>query len=701
MKNDYQNFKLRFDEKGVLWLGIDRQGSSVNTLNHSLLQEFDGMLDDIAKDTSIKSVIIYSEKKVGFIAGADISQFTELKTADQAFKLIRQGQLVFDKLAVLPQPTVAMIDGFCLGGGLELALACKYRVADDSRHTKIGLPEVLLGIQPGWGGTIRLPLLIGAPNAMKLILSGKIISAQEAAKLGIIDDAVPKRTLEKAAMHYALQAPKPHQPSFVDALTNHGLVRPLLVKVFTQNLKAKISEDHYPAPFAVIRNWEELGPESPQAMVQEARSISELMVSPTARNLVRAFFLKERLKGLAKGFSFKAKHVHVIGAGTMGSAIAAWCAISGLTVTLQDQTPKFIAAGMKKAYGVIKSKQKSSREVMLTMDRLTPDLNGTGIAKADVIIEAIIEDLGAKHALYREIESKMKPTAILATNTSSLPLAELSKVLKLPNQLIGIHFFNPVEKMELVEIVYDSATDKERINDAIAFVKQINRLPLPVLSKPGFLVNRILMPYLLESVLLLQEGVPASAIDKAAKKFGMPMGPIELADRVGLDVCLSVAQILTRHLGGEVPGQLQQLVSEGKLGVKSGEGFYRYHNGKVMKTKKEETAVTKMPEDDIIDRLILRMLNEAAACLRETIVSDADLLDAGMIFGTGFAPFRGGPMQYARTRGIPAIRQRLEELMTQYGERFTPDAGWQSLDDLPETSIHEQKPPKQQETHVH
>lgn len=676
----YLHWDLSVDDKSVLWLGINRHESAVNSLNKEVLHELDQILDNIADETSIKSVIIFSKKKTGFIAGADISQFVSLTSSEEAFNLIRQGQLVFEKLANLTKPTVAMIDGFCLGGGMELALACRYRVAEDSSHTRLGLPEVLLGIIPGWGGTVRLPLLIGAPNAMKLILTGRLISAKEAKKYGMIDAAVPKRVLINAACHYALTDAPPHHPNLFVSLTNHGFVRPLLAKLFKNKLKAKVNEEHYPAPYIVVRNWEELGPESSQALQQEAKSISELMVHPTGRNLVRVFFLKERLKSLAKGLSFRAQHVHVIGAGTMGSAIAAWCALSGLNVTLQDQKPAYLASGYKKANEIFRAKLKSARDIQSAFDRLTPDIEGRGIAKADVVIEAIIENLAAKQALYKSIEGQLKPHAILATNTSSIPLADLSNALADPTRLVGIHFFNPVEKMELVEVVAEEATNKDAVNHAIAFIKQINRLPLPVLSKPGFLVNRILMPYLLESMLLYQEGIPANTIDQYAKDFGMPMGPIELVDRVGLDICLSVAEILTPYLGGEVPALLRAKVAEGKLGVKTAEGFYQYQGGKVLKPMlKEGDQKVTLPYDVIVDRLVLRMLNEACVCLREGIVADADLLDAGMIFGTGFAPFRGGPMHYAKTRGYNDIVNRLNQFASQYGKRFEPDSYWQQL----------------------
>jgi 3-hydroxyacyl-CoA dehydrogenase/enoyl-CoA hydratase/3-hydroxybutyryl-CoA epimerase len=681
---EYQNWKLQVDDQKILWLAIDRHNSSVNSLNREVLLELDQILSDIDQNDSIGSVIIYSLKKTGFIAGADITQFTEISSEDEAFNLIRQGQLIFNKLSLLKKPTVAMIDGFCLGGGLELALACRYRVADDSRHTRLGLPEVLLGIHPGWGGTVRLPLLIGAPKAMDLILSGRLISAKAAKKLGVVDEAVPNRVLKSSAIFYALNHPAPHKAGFLESATNASFVRPILANVFLSKLKQKIKPEHYPAPFAVIQNWQNLGPQAPTAQLEEAKSIAKMMVSPTGRNLVRVFFLREEMKALAKGLKFKPKHVHVIGAGTMGSAIAAWCAINGLTVTLQDQNSKFVASGLKKAHDIIKKKVKSPTETMLTMDRVDPDINGKGIAKADVIIEAIIENLEAKHELYKALEPQIKEGALLATNTSSLPLAELSKGLKHPEDLVGIHFFNPVEKMELVEVVSDDLTASSKVNDAIAFIKRINRLPLPVKSEPGFLVNRILMPYLMESVVLLEEGIPAEVIDKAAKDFGMPMGPIELADRVGLDVCLSVADILTRHLGGEVPNRLREMVANNKLGVKTGEGFYRYQNNKPIRNTDRKPV--SLSQEEIIDRLILRMLNESVACLREGIVDNGELLDAGMIFGTGFAPFRGGPIHYAQTRGINEITQRLEQFARQYGQRFQPDEGWKVLQEKESTT---------------
>ncbi len=383
--------------------------------------------------------------------------------------------------------------------------------------------------------------------------------------------------------------------------------------------------------------------------------------------------LQDRLKSFGHDCDFKPHHIHVIGAGVMGGDIAAWCAFQGLTVTLQDRDPKFIAPALKRAFSLFKKRLKVPWRVQEAMDRLIPDHKGLGISKADVVIEAIIEDVEVKHILFRKIEPKLKKETILATNTSSIALNKLMNGLENPGRLVGIHFFNPVAMMQLVEIVQADNTDKTVCQKAAAFCRQIDRLPVPVTSSPGFLVNRILMPYLMEAVILLQEGNPAQVIDKAAISFGMPMGPIELADSVGLDICLSVADILSKSLDMQVPDNLRVVVEHGKFGRKSGQGFYQYKKGKpVFKNERMENYDI----EEITDRLILQMLNEAIACLHENVVQDSDLVDAGMIFGTGFAPFRGGPMHYIEDRGKQAIHNRLKVLHEKYGNRFTPHDGW-------------------------
>lgn len=675
MKTNYQNWQVESDKDQIVWLYFDRANRAVNTLNAEVLKELATILADIATQDKIKGVIIASAKSTGFIAGADVEQFTHIKSSDEALVLLQQGQEVFNQLAALSIPTVAMIKGFCLGGGCELVLACRYRVAEEGPKTKIGLPEILLGLHPGWGGSVRLPRLIGALQAMDLILSGRTVNAKAAAKIGLVDIAVPARHLAQAARYYVLQHPKPHQPTLLETSTNNALVRPLLAKILKKKVAQKANPAHYPAPYAVIENWLRVGVDNLQrALRVEAESVAKIAVTDTARNLLRVFFLQQRLKSLGKEANFSAKHVHVIGAGTMGGDIAAWCALQGLQVTLQDREPKFIAPAIKRAFDLFKQKLKVPHLVQRAMDRLTPDVQGLGIPKADIIIEAIFENLQAKQKIFQELELLSKPEALLATNTSSLALDQINVVLKDRSRLVGIHYFNPVAKMQLVEVVRGDESLPENIERAMAFVRQIDRLPLPVKSSPGFLVNRILMPYLMEAMVMFEEGMSPSAIDQAAITFGMPMGPIELADVVGLDVCLAVAKNLSEQLGESLPERLVQMVKNNELGRKTGKGFYVYKNGRAVKNKVEANHST-----EIADRLILRMINESVACLREKVVVDSDLLDAGMIFGTGFAPFRGGPMHYAEATGLQKIYEQLQQFTKRYGQRFAPDAGWETL----------------------
>jgi len=670
----YQNWRVETDKDNILWLYFDRAGRSANSISPAVLDELEQILNKVQNDGSVRAVIFASAKTSGFIAGADIEQFTQFKDSKEAMVFINKGQDLYKRIAALKIPTIAMIKGFCLGGGMELALACRYRIAENSQKTKLGLPEILLGIHPGWGGCVRLPRLIGAIQAMDLILTGRTVTGKAAARLGFVDVAVPERHLKYAAQQYALKPPAPHKATWFQQLTNYPLVRPLLAKKMRTEVHKKALPEHYPAPYAVIDLWEKHGVDE-QALTLEAESLGRIAMSDTARNLVRVFFLQDRLKALGKNVEFTAQHVHVVGAGTMGGDIAAWCALRGINVTLQDREPKFIAPAIKRAADLYKKKLKEPRLIRAALDRLMPDPTGTGIGKADVIIEAIYENLEAKQNLFNDLEKRCKPTAVLATNTSSIPLDEINSVLQNPGRLVGIHFFNPVAMMQLVEVVQGQVSTMEFINKATAFVRQIDRLPLPVKSHPGFLVNRVLMPYLMEAMVLLEEGVPAVVIDKAATKFGMPMGPIELADTVGLDVCLAVAKNLGSHFGGTIPVRLEKMVSDKILGKKTGKGFYEYNNGRPIK----DNPANYQPSPDIADRMILRMLNEAAACLREQVIADNDLLDAGMIFGTGFAPFRGGPMHYAQTKGINNIITQLKEFTEKYGERFKPDAQWEKI----------------------
>ncbi len=670
-KKSYQHWRKEQGRDEIVWLSLDRAESKTNILCRAVIEELDELLEEIEYDKPA-GVVITSAKSSGFIAGADIGEFTTLKDQDDGFALVRRAQGVFDRLEALHCPTVALIQGFCLGGGMELALACRYRIAIDDPKTKLGLPEVKLGIHPGFGGTVRLPPLIGAPAAMDLMLTGRSLSAKAAAKVGVVDHAVPERHKLSATTQLLQQQPKPQKAKGWQAWVSNGLLRPLLASMMRRKLAKKARQEHYPAPYAIIELWEKYASDPKVMMKEEAVSVARLVMGDTAQNLIRVFFLQERMKGLGSKSDFKAERVHVIGGGVMGGDIAAWCAMQGLQVTLQDRSHEVIGRAIGRAHGLYKKKLKHPLKIRDAMDRLRPDIEGRGIAEADVIIEAIFENVEAKQQLFKEVEAQAKPGALLATNTSSIPLETISSALQDPSRLIGLHFFNPVAQMQLVEVVRGAESNEALIDAGCAFAKQIGRLPLPVKSSPGFLVNRILMPYLIEAVILESEGVPAVLIDQAATTFGMPMGPIELADTVGLDICLHVAEILSQELGGEVPEKLRTMVAAGQLGRKSGEGFYKYKKGKPLKPSDTGTP----PPDDLTDRMILRFVNEAMACLREGVVEDEDLLDAGIIFGTGFAPFRGGPMNYTAQCGHDQLKQRLDHLQQGHGERFAPDARW-------------------------
>lgn len=669
----YRHWHIERDEDNIVWLTFDKQDSKTNTIDLGVLEELLSVIQSLEADTKPLGLVLDSPKKNGFCVGADIQQFKNTESLETIVNLIQQGQMVFNHLANVSFPTVALIEGYCLGGGLELALACRYRIAIEDPKTKLGLPEVRLGIQPGWGGSVRLPRLIGGLKAMDLILSGRTVGAKAARKMGVVDVSVPKRQGLVAARYFVKTQPKVRTANLIEHFTNRHFVRPILGKFLLKAISAKVNRAHYPAPYAVLQHWIDQSVSHDVAFIAEASSVCQLAQSETARNLIRVFDLQEKLKRLGSESICRPEHVHVVGAGVMGGDIAAWCALKGMRVTLQDQNKLAVAAALGRAKALFKKQLKEPHLVQAAMDRLMPDIKGCGIKTADLIIEAIIEKAEAKKALFMTLASEAKKEAIFATNTSTIPLKELSDDPVIQQRIIGLHFFNPVARMPLVEVIYTAMTDPNLIQHGMSFVRAIEKIPLQVKSSPGFLVNRILMPYLLESVRLLESGIPAVAIDKAAVEFGMPMGPIELADTVGLDVCLYGAESLGDYFKVTIPTELRKRVEAGNLGRKTGQGFYQFKNGKVIRPKLAEQY--RLPED-ALDRLILSMVNEAVACLREGIVADADALDAGMILGTGFAPFRGGLMHYIAEQGESLLFQRLNLLAQRYGDRFLPDAGW-------------------------
>jgi 3-hydroxyacyl-CoA dehydrogenase / enoyl-CoA hydratase / 3-hydroxybutyryl-CoA epimerase len=676
-RREYRNIYVERDAGGIAWLNFDQVDSSANVLSADMFVDLDAAMDDLLKDPPA-GLVFLSSKKSGFIAGADVKAFTRVDTEAQVKESIELGQSMFNRIEAFAVPTVAVIHGFCLGGGLELALACDYRIASEDESARIGLPEVLLGIHPGFGGSVRLIRLIGVLSAMPLMLTGRSLDARRAKRIGMVDEVVPRRHIRSAATKLINNKPALKRKGLIAGFANSLLIRPLLARYMKQQTAKKVSEQHYPAPFALIDLWKRKGGNETAMMKGEADSIAKLFMHPTARRLIRVFMLQEQLKGLgANEGDFEPRNVHVIGAGVMGGDIAAWCALKGMRVTLQDREPKYIEPAMQRANKLFKRRLKDKYERQSAKDRLIPDHKGYGIEHADVVIEVIIENLDAKVALYKDVEPRLKKNAVLATNTSSIPLEELAEHLETPSRLIGLHFFNPVAKMQLVEVLKADITDQAQLQKGMSFVRAIDRLPLPAKSSPGFLVNRILLPYLLEAVALFDEGVPMTFIDDAATHFGMPMGPIRLADAVGLDICHSVAQILSNALGMPMPDILSDMLEQGHLGVKSGRGFYKYKKGKLVPGKKAKKS--PLTEKEVQDRMVLRLLNECVACMREGIVDEAALLDAGMIFGTGFAPFRGGPMHYLEDRGISETQRELELHEQKYGERFTPDAGWKDL----------------------
>jgi 3-hydroxyacyl-CoA dehydrogenase/enoyl-CoA hydratase/3-hydroxybutyryl-CoA epimerase len=668
------NWRLRTDEDGIAWLLFDKKDSSANTLSEPVLTELNAILDKLERDRP-RGLVIRSGKPSGFIAGADITQFEGVTDPAQIETLLRGGHEIFDRLDRLPLPTVAVIHGYCLGGGLEIALACDHRLAIDS--ASFGFPEILLGLHPGLGGTFRLTELINPVKAMTMMLTGKTERARSAKRLGLVDAVTQERHVRAAVRSAVAGDWKAAKQDLLGKVMNLGPVRGFLGSRMRKEAEKKAPHKNYPAPSALIDLWEKHGGDRDAMQKAEISSFARLLVTTTAQNLVRVFFLRENLKSLADG-KWGGKRVHVIGAGAMGGDIAAWCAWHGFVVSLGDAKPEPIAGAIKRAadlYGKIgRDDRRRQRDAL---DRLIPDLKGEGVASADLIIEAVPEVLELKRKIFAGIEPKMKPDAILATNTSSIPLEQLREGLPKPERLVGIHFFNPVSRMQLVEVVSHDQVAPDVLADARAFLGRIDRLPAPVKSAPGFLVNRALTPYLLEALVLLDSGVAKESIDKAAEDFGMPMGPIELADEVGLDICLHVAEMLKTSLNREMPAApqwLQDKVRKGELGKKTGKGLYVWKDGHAVKGHDAAPAPA-----DAVDRMVLPMLDVCVTCLREGIVADEKIVDGSMIFATGFAPFRGGPMHYARSRGIADVRDTLKRLAEKYGPRFQPDPGWDNL----------------------
>ncbi|MDH3266401.1 MAG: 3-hydroxyacyl-CoA dehydrogenase NAD-binding domain-containing protein, partial [Gammaproteobacteria bacterium] len=537
---DVKNWVLATDDDGIAWLGIDKADSSANVLSNEVMAELNAIIDELSI-AAPKGLVVYSAKANGFIMGADINEFTSVDTPELAYQVTRQGQQVFDKIEALACPTVAAINGFAMGGGLELVMSFDYRLAQASTKKILGLPEVKLGLHPGFGGTVRAVQICGVRPAMQLMLTGNPISVEKGRQIGLIDAITSADEWREAAKKLIAAARPRRRPPFIERILSLPFARPFIKGLLIKQVASKARKEHYPAPYAMIDLWARYGASPKTGYEAEARSFSDLMCTSTSRNLVRVFFLQNKLKAQGNKPGRKIQRVHVIGAGVMGGDIASWCALRGLNVTLQDREQKYIDPAIERAQKLFAKRVRDLEDRAATAARLQSDVAGDGIAEADLIIEAIYENLEAKQALYKVVEDRMRADAILATNTSSIRLEDLRTELRDPQRFVGVHFFNPVAQMPLVEVVRCADTEQEALDMSFAFVKSISKLPLECKSAPGFVVNRILAPYMTEAMHLVDEGVALADIDEAALAFGMPMGPIEVVDSVGLDVVLHVS----------------------------------------------------------------------------------------------------------------------------------------------------------------
>ncbi|MDP2282792.1 MAG: 3-hydroxyacyl-CoA dehydrogenase NAD-binding domain-containing protein [Pseudohongiella sp.] len=682
----FKHWKLTHDRDNILYARLDRAGERVNALSREVLEEFDQLISLVERETP-RGLVLMSGKSTGFVFGADVREFDGFTSADDVTAEINRVHEMFNRLEKLDCITVAAIEGYCLGGGLEMSLACHWRIAKDVPSTRLGFPEVQLGIFPGFGGSARSVKVMGGIKAMELMLTSRQLKARAAKAVGLVDQVIGRHEeLVWAARKAVLSGKKNRGPGLVGRLSNTLPARKFLADQMRKQTRRKARPEHYPAPYSLIDTWEQFGGNTKTMMREEAKAVGKLMVSSAAEGLRRVFHLMERLKSEGKSSDFKAGHVHVVGAGVMGGDIAAWCVLRGIDVSLQDREMKFITPALKRAEILFKKKLRDPAKVKAAMERLRPDPDARLVPRADVVIEAIYENVEAKQALFRDLEPRMKAGAILATNTSAIPLETLASVLANPARLIGLHFFNPVPQMPLVEVVYSLDTDEQERRKGAAFCQQISRFPLPVKSSPGFLVNRVLAPYMMTALKLHREGIPAEALDAAAEAFGMPMGPVELADTVGLDVCLMVTGVLQSDDNFVSPEKsfIQSLVSAGKLGKKSGSGLYVWKDGKAV--KKPGVAETHNLAE-IAEQLIEAYTNECIAALQEGVVADEDLLDAGMIFGTGFAPFRGGPLYYLAHKDKQAIVSDQVKTPEPEQAKHTPDTDKNEPEQETETRV--------------
>ncbi len=688
-------FKYTQTNEGIGTLTFDTPAGSANVFTRAAMDEFAEHLQRIARNKRIKALFIESAQEDIFIAGADIREIKTAKDEEAVTTLVQRGQDVFNTLETLPFPTIAMIDGACLGGGLEMSLACTYRVATSHPHTRIGLPEVNLGILPGFGGTQRLTPLVGFAKAMELIVGAKRLKGEKALKLGVIDACVPrgylgfkKEEFSQAILAGTLDKKLGNNRRGIACYEKIPLVRKFISQVAEKKVLAKI-RGHYPAPLAVIKVMvESFGKPLIEGLAIERQAVVQLALTPISKNLIELFFIGEQLKKetFSQAQPKKINHSAIVGTGTMGSGIAWALNHQDIDIRLKVRSNSSAAKAIttiRKIYeGIKKRGRLTEREIALKMDKLTFSTEYTGFDSTGFLLEAVSEDLHLKQKIYQEFEEILSPGAIIASNTSSLSISELAAKLDHPHRFIGMHFFNPVNRMPLVEIITGEKTDEETLATVVQLTKRIGKTPIRVKESAGFLVNRILLPYLKEAATMFEEGEDITKIDKTLVAFGMPMGPLTLVDQVGVDIGDKVARILHQAYGERMAAGslLTTMVKQGWLGKKSGLGFYNHTNRKKAAPEinkdilKLQTGHAELAEQTILDRAILTMINEASRCLEEEVVANSEYLDMAMVLGTGFPPFKGGLLRYADEIGIETIIARLHRLEADHGERFAPSA---------------------------
>jgi len=677
---EFTPFRLEAHASGMALVWFDDPARKVNLLDSASLTALRRLLDSLRQRSDRgfpRALVLLSPKEDQFIAGADVAEFDALRDPAEAEAKARDAQLLFEEFARLPFPTVAAINGPCLGGGTELGLAMQYRVASNARKVAIGLPEVQLGILPGFGGTQRLPRRIGLVPSLDLLLTGRTLDARRALRAGLVDAVLPHERFHERAIQWTealLQGedpPRRRGPSF--PLHVMQSLTPLRAIALSQARSRVMRETHghYPAPLEILRvlrsTWR-----SPieKGLEVEREAVARLLFTPESKNLRRIFRLREDAKRRPETpHPGTVRNVAVMGAGTMGGEIAYLFSSRDMRVRLRDLKPEPLLHSLAHARSLFDREVSRGRltkaEEEQTLARIEPTVDLTGLKRSDLVLEAVIEDLPVKQALFRELEGLVPERCVFATNTSSLSVRAMTKGLKNPGRVVGMHFFNPATRMPLVEVIRTDASDAEAVETVVALTRRLGKTPVLVADAPGFLVNRVLMPYLGEAVALVERGVPVVTVDRALRRFGMPMGPLELLDEIGLDVARKVAHVLQGSFGARLTpiNLLDKLVAAGSLGKKSGLGFYRYKEGKRDDVNSElessSSAEHSLTAEQIVDRLLDAMVNEAALALDERVISSPDDVDLAMVFGTGFPPFRGGLLRYADGSGIGAVVERL------------------------------------------